>query len=86
MERPELFSDCPINKAEREELFNGFLSVCTWIEVFYLWRPNLPDEGDNHVLELGVAGGAAAVVTFNVGDFRGELRFPKIRVVTPVNF
>lgn len=86
LERPELFSDCPISKAEREELFNGFLSVCTWMEVFYLWRPNLPDEGDNHVLELGVASGAAAVVTCNVGDFRGELRFPKIRVVTPGEF
>jgi len=48
------------------------------------WRPNLPDEGDNHVLELAVAAGDAPIVTFNRRDFRiGELRFPGIIVQTP---
>ena len=54
--------------------------------MFFLWRPNLPDEGDNHVLELAVAGSAGAVVTYNVGDFRGELQFPTIQAVTPAQF
>jgi hypothetical protein len=44
----------------------------------------LPDEGDNHVLELAVAAGDAPIVTFNRRDFRsGELRFPGIIVQTP---
>jgi len=48
------------------------------------WRPNLPDEGDNHIVELAVAGGAAMIVTNNVRDFRGaELRFPRVRIVAP---
>lgn len=48
------------------------------------WRPNLPDEADNHVVELAVAGGAEAIVTHNTRDFaRTELRFPGLRVVTP---
>lgn len=85
-ERPSLFSDCPIGPDERKELLAGFLATCTWVEVFFLWRPNLPDEGDNHVLELAVAGGATAVVTYNVTDFRGELRFPAIKVLTPAQF
>jgi predicted nucleic acid-binding protein len=46
------------------------------VHVYYLWHPNLRDEGDNHVFELAGAGGAEAIVTTNVGDFRSaELRF-----------
>jgi len=52
-----------------------------------LWRPNLPDEGDNHVLELAVAGSAQTIVTSNVRDFqRGELRFPDLEILTPRQF
>ena len=54
------------------------------LRVYYLWRPNLPDEGDNHLIELAVAGGAEAIVTFNLRDFqRTELYFPDIAVLTP---
>jgi hypothetical protein len=50
----------------------------------YRWRPNLSDEGDNHVLELAVVAGDAPIVTFNRRDFRsGELRFPGIIFQTP---
>lgn len=50
----------------------------------YLWRPNLRDEGDNHVVELAVAGGASTIITNNVADFRdSDLRFPDIRILTP---
>jgi len=52
--------------------------------VYYLWRPNLPDESDNHLIELAVAGGAEVIVTHNQRDFgRTELRFPGLRVLTP---
>ena len=61
--------------------------VSHWIEIYYLWRPNLPDEGDNHVVELALAGGAAAIVTRNLRDFeRGELRFPALQVLSPERF
>jgi predicted nucleic acid-binding protein len=29
----------------------------------------LPDQGDNHIAELAIAGNAAVLVTFNVKDF-----------------
>jgi len=41
-----------------------------WIKIFYGWRPNLRDEGDNHFVELAIAGGAEAIVTYNIRDFR----------------
>lgn len=84
MARDDLFVRSPLTKTERREVFKGFLAVCQWTEVYYAWRPNLPDEADNHLIELAVAGNASAIVTRNVRDLiRGELRFPHIRILTP---
>ncbi len=72
---------------ERQTLFEAFLSVCEWVKVYFLWRPNLPDEGDNHLLELAIAGGADTIVTNNVRDVRrGELSFPNLQILTPAEF
>lgn len=82
--RPETQRRCPLTVAEQVRLFDAFLARTRLVEVYYRWRPNLPDEGDNHVLELAVASGDAPIVTFNRRDFRGgELRFPLIVVQTP---
>ena len=82
--RAELFEDSILSRKERTEVFDGFLNRCRWVEVFYAWRPNLPDEADNHLIELGVAAQADAIVTRNLRDLsRGELKFPMLRVLTP---
>ena len=82
--RQELFRGCPLNRGEREDLLDAFLSVCRWVSVYYLWRPNLKDEADNHVVELAAAGGAPVIVTNNVRDFSGEqMEFLRIRALTP---
>jgi putative PIN family toxin of toxin-antitoxin system len=87
MGRADLFRGCSLTAPEREALVEAFLSVCEWVPVFFLWRPNLPDEGDNHLIELAVAGAAAAVVTQNVRDLRGgQLRFPQLGIETPAEF
>jgi putative PIN family toxin of toxin-antitoxin system len=85
--RSELFQTSPLSAEERDELLDAFLAVCDWIPVFFLWRPNLPDEGDNHLIELAVAGAATTVVTQNIRDIRaGELRFPQLKIETPAEF
>jgi putative PIN family toxin of toxin-antitoxin system len=82
--RPETQRRCPLTAMEQTQLLDAFLSRTRLVEVYYRWRPNLPDEGDNHVLELAVAASDAPIVTFNRRDFRsGELRFPGIIVQTP---
>jgi putative PIN family toxin of toxin-antitoxin system len=82
--RTELFERCHLDAIEREAVLNGFLSVCRWTNIYYGWRPNLRDEGDNHLIELAVAGGAEVVVTNNIRDLRsGELRFPGLRILQP---
>ena len=82
--RVDLFADSVLSAKERGELFNGFLNQGKWIEVFYAWRPNLPDEADNHLIELAMAAQADAIVTRDVRDLsRGELKFPSLRVLKP---
>ena len=82
--RADLFAASALSLKERNEVFDGFLNRCRWVEVFYAWRPNLPDEADNHLIELAVAAQADAIVTRNLrGVSRGELKFPSLRVLTP---
>ncbi len=85
--RDKAFKNSALNKAERYELFDDFLSVCEWVTVYYLWRPNLNDEGDNHLLELATASNARYIITGNTKDFKhGNLLFPDITIATPREF
>ena len=69
---------------ERMQVLAALAKQGRWVTVYYGWRPNLPDEADNHLIELAWAGGAAAVVTHNLRDVqRGELRLGNLRVLTP---
>jgi putative PIN family toxin of toxin-antitoxin system len=84
LSRRALFRASPLSRQERQELFAAFLSVREWVQIYSSWRPNLPDEADNHIVELAVAGGAAMIVTNNLSDFQGaDLRFPDLRMVAP---
>jgi predicted nucleic acid-binding protein len=47
--RTSLFERSRLSKAEREELFDIFVSRCQWLRVYYQWRPNLRDEADSHL-------------------------------------
>ncbi len=70
--------------AERLEVLKALAAKGRWVSIYYGWRPNLPDEGDNHLIELAVAGNAKAIVTYNVRDLeRGQLLWPQLRIVTP---
>ena len=69
---------------ERLQVLAALARQGRWITVYYGWRPNLPDEADNHLIELALAGNAEAIVTHNVRDVRGgELLFDKLRILTP---
>ena len=85
--RAELFRKSRLSPAERAELLDIFLATCRWTRIYFGWRPNAPDEGDNHLVELAVAGGAERIVTLNLRDLsRLELKFPEIVAVTPGQF
>ncbi|ACR01342.1 putative toxin-antitoxin system toxin component, PIN family [Thauera aminoaromatica] len=69
---------------ERQRVLAALARRGRWVSVYFGWRPNLPDEGDNHLFELALAGNAAAIITHNVRDVgRGELKLGALRVMTP---
>ena len=85
--RSDLLARSPLSPMEREAVVDALMSVCLWTPVYYLWRPNLPDAGDDHLVELALAGGAAWIVTANVRNLgRGELRFDDLAVGTAGDF
>ena len=74
----------PLLPDEIRTLLNAFYHVCEWVPIYYLWRPNLRDEGDNFLIELAVAGNATWIVTNNVKDLKNaELIFPDIQILKP---
>jgi hypothetical protein len=49
---------CPIRAAERPILRDALVGIAEWLTVCSLWRPELPDDGDIHLIELAFAGAA----------------------------
>ena len=84
--RAEIQAKSTYAPTEIEVLLEGLLACCTWNTVRYLWRPNLKDEADNHLIDLAVASNAQYVVTQNMKDLEsGELKFG-FRSITPEHF
>lgn len=84
MGRDEILQSCPLSPEEIQTLLASFMSVCQWTRIYYLWRPNLTDEADNHLIELAIAGNAKIIATNNIKDFRqAQLRFPELLIRKP---
>ncbi len=82
--REEIIVKCPLTSAEISALLASFISISQWIYIYYLWRPNLKDEADNHLIELAVAGNAPIIATHNIKDFQNaELLFPNLSILKP---
>jgi putative PIN family toxin of toxin-antitoxin system len=82
--RDNILALCPLSKSEIKALLRAYYSVCKWVPIYYLWRPNLKDEGDNFLVELAVAGNAEFIVTNNIKDIKSaELSFADLHVLTP---
>ena len=74
-----------VHRDEAEGLVDYLCRVAYRQEIHFLWRPTLSDPRDEFILELAVAAGCDAIVTYNVRDFRGASRF-RLRVIVPSEF
>jgi putative PIN family toxin of toxin-antitoxin system len=68
-----------------DDLLDYFCKVAHLQQIFYLWRPFLPDPKDDMVLELAVAARCEAIVTYNVRDFAEAQKFG-VSVLEPAPF
>ena len=84
--RDNLYENSAFSVAERSAFFDDFCSICRWVEIHYRWRPNLRDEGDNHVVELALAAGAAAILTWNIKDYRHSDLITDLSILTPADY
>jgi len=76
---------CPLTGKEITVLLGAVYSICNWVPIYYLWRPNIADENDSFLIELALDGNATHIVTNNIGDLKNvELKFPDLKIVTPV--
>ena len=84
LNRDNIIALCPLSNNEKTKLLAAFMNVCQWVRIYYLWRPNLLDEADNHLIELAVAGNAQIIATNNIKDFRrSQLKFSQFEILKP---
>ena len=81
--RPENLLQC--TETQAEGFLDFLISTSQLQEVFFRWRPALPDANDDLILELAVAAGCRYIVTHNLRDFRGVEQWG-IAAVTPGDF
>jgi predicted nucleic acid-binding protein len=57
------------------DILDYLCSVAGLHDVFFLWRPFLPDPEDDMLLELAVEAGCNRLITHNLKDFKGVEQF-----------
>ena len=83
LKRPEQQLAHGLTPKEIDEFLAELAALVEPVDVHFFWRPQTPDPNDEMVLEVAINGGADALVTYNLADFRlaGE-RF-QIPVLSP---
>jgi putative PIN family toxin of toxin-antitoxin system len=69
----------------RMDILDYLCSTAEQQEIFFLWRPCLRDPKDEMVLEVAVAGGCSAIISYNNRDFIGAESF-NLTIISPKEF
>lgn len=81
--RPGQFPD--ISPPEIEAFLDFIAKIAEHQKIDFLWRSVLRDPDDDFILELAIAAQADAIITHNLADFSGTVRFG-LRVLSPAQF
>jgi putative PIN family toxin of toxin-antitoxin system len=81
--RPETGISIPASAVDA--IIRRLAQVAHHQQIYFLWRPILPDPKDDMVLEVAIASGATHIVTFNHKDLRMASQFG-ITVLPPSEF
>ena len=70
-----------ITAEDIDDFLDYLCSRARLVQIYFNWRPALPDPDDDRILEVAFRAGAP-IVTFNARDFRGCERFG-VRTMRP---
>ena len=73
--------DWGVSLGDVDDFTEYLCSRARLVQIYFRWRPMLPDPDDDRILEVAVRTGSP-IVTFNVRDFRGSESFG-IRTMSP---
>lgn len=71
------------SRQEMESVLDFLALVGVPTPIHFLWRPNLPDSGDDMFVELAVASGSEYLITRNSRHYATGAMDLGVRVVTP---
>ena len=74
-----------ITEKDISDFIDFFCHIGDQQDIFFLWRPFLPDPLDDLVLEIAVAGGCDAIITYNKRHFKNVEKFG-LRILDPKEF
>ncbi len=80
-----MIGEISLNEEEIDNILDFVISNSNRWEIYYLWRPQLKDPGDDMVLELAVTASCSYIITYNVNDFKGIENFG-VQAITPKDF
>lgn len=84
LNRKNIQALCNQTSVSLQKFLDGFANICKPATARYLWRPNLKDEADNHLIELAIAAQAKYIITNNTNDFaHAELKRLGYEVIKP---
>lgn len=69
LKRPKQLRAIKLTSDEVDAFLDGLATLIIPVTPFFLWRPQLRDPSDEHVLETAVNGYADAIVTFNIRHY-----------------
>jgi len=68
-----------------DTVLDNICALSKFQEIYFLWRPYLNDQKDDHVLEVAVASKTNIIVTHNLKDFKGVEKFG-VKAITPSKY
>lgn len=80
-----MLDEIALSEKEIDDILDFVVSKSNHWQIFYLWRPQLKDPGDDMILELAVTASCNYIITYNVKDFKGIENFG-IQAITPKDF
>lgn len=86
MKRPEQRVVNGLSEADVDDILAIIANLAQGVHIYFRWRPQLIDPGDEMVLDAAVNGRAQAVITYNVRHLKDACRRFGIPVMTPADF